>query len=373
MKAFTSRYIFDGNALLENKAVLVQNGLIIDIVNKDTLRSNTLLSDYGDGVITAGFIDLQLNGCGGVSFNDAINLTALETMYQTCLNYGTTYFLPTLITCSFADIISALEVVKQWFSQYKNTRGVLGIHLEGPFISKAKPGIHPKDFILRPTMALLQQIVAYTPFFPIKMTIAIEEFDLTQINFLVENGVILSLGHSNASYNQAEQGIQNGITTVTHMFNAMSGLTGRNPGVIGAVLNNEVYVGLIADLLHVDGANIKLLHKIKAGKIFLVTDAVTPTCTDMKEFEFAGKHLYVKEGKCQDELGVLGGTCLTMNKAVENCVMQCKIDLAEALSMASQIPAKIMREEKTIGTIAPGYRADLIHINLIDFKCNLCT
>ena len=156
------------------------------------------------------------------------------------------------------------------------------------------------------------------------------------------------------------------------MFNAMSGMTGRNPGVIAAILNNPVYTGLIIDLLHVDEANVELLHKIKPEHVYLVTDAVTPTGTDMTQFEFAGKTLFVKEGRCVDADGVLGGAYLTMNEAVMHAVQQCGLSLATALAMASLIPAKVIGKDRELGRIQSGYNADLIYLDLQTYKCKIC-
>jgi N-acetylglucosamine-6-phosphate deacetylase len=163
----------------------------------------------------------------------------------------------------------------------------------------------------------------------------------------------------------------NGATTVTHMFNAMSGLTGRNPGVIGAVLANSSYLGLIVDLLHVDKANVQLMAKLKPTTMYLVTDAVTPTGTDMTEFDFAGKHLYVRDGRCVDDAGTLGGAYLTMNEAVRNCVNECGVSLEQTLMMATLTPAKLMGLEQEIGKVAKGYRSELIALNLDDYSCKL--
>ena len=369
MQAYSAKYLFDGTSLRENEVVLVENGLIVDVVALANAPEG--VKSLGDGIITPGFIDLQLNGCGGVLFNDKISKDTLETMHQTWLKYGTTGFLPTLITSDFKDVVSALEVTKDWFNQYGNKRGVLGIHLEGPFISVIKRGIHPESFIIDPTMDLLKQIVAYQKYFPIKMTIAVEKFTPEQIRFLADSGIIISIGHCNASYVETDEAIKLGAATSTHMFNAMSGLTGRNPGVIGAILANDVYTGLIVDMLHVDGANVQLLEKIKKSQVYLVTDAVTPTGTDMTEFEFAGKNLFVKDGKCIDEDGVLGGAYLTMNDAVKNCVKQCNLSLSQSLAMASRIPAEVMGLGDVLGRIKAGYRADLIYMDLDTYTCKI--
>ena len=369
MKAFAAKYIFNGKKLLEDHVVVIENGLVKDVTDKSSFLG--IVKYIGDGVITPGFIDLQLNGCGGVLFNEQISTDTLEIMRNTWLKFGTTAFLPTLITSDFKDVISALNVTKEWFDKFGNSNGVLGIHLEGPFISEIKSGIHPKNFIIKPTNELLEQIVSYRKYFLIKMTIAVEKFSLEQIEYLIDNGIILSIGHSNADYKTAETAIKVGVTTSTHMFNAMSGLTGRKPGVIGAILNTDIYVGVIVDMLHVDAANIRLLQKVKDGRAYLVTDAVTPAGTDITEFEFAGKLLYVKNGKCVDQDGVLGGACLTMNQGVQNCLEECGLTLEESLAMATTIPAQVVGMDKFIGKIKKGYRADLVYMDLESFECEV--
>lgn len=371
MRSITAKYIFDGVNLLTNKTVLIADNQIVDMIDSDKLYDKSQLEDFGNSVISPGMLDLQLNGCGGVLFNADISMETLEIMHQTNLKFGTTGFLPTLITADFNDSITALEVVKEWFKRYGNTRGVLGIHLEGPFLSKEKRGIHPEEFIIKPTDEMLAKIVPYAKLFPIKMTMAAENVTPEQIEFLAKHDIIVSIGHSNASYEVAENAFKHGAKTVTHMFNAMSGMTGRNPGLIGAVLANPVYLGLIVDMLHVDKANVRLMTNLKPTSIYLVTDAVTPTGTDMTEFDFAGKHLYVRDGKCVDDAGTLGGAYLTMNEAIENCVEKCGLSLEQSLTMATLIPARLLGLDDQIGKIAEGYRADLIAIDLESYSCKL--
>lgn len=371
MRVITAKAVFDGVNLLSNKAVLIADGVIIDVIDRDKVYDATQIEDFGNSVISAGLIDLQLNGNGGALFNDSISFASLETMHQTNLRFGTTSYLPTLITSDLNDVRAALEVTKEWFKQYGNTRGVIGLHLEGPFLSKEKRGIHPLEFVTLPTDAMLIEIASYTKYFPIKLTLAPENFKPEQIAYLVKHGVIVSVGHTNASFAQAQMAFDNGASTVTHMFNAMSGLTGRNPGVIGAVLANSSYLGLIVDLLHVDKANVNLITKLKPTTTYLVTDAVTPTGTAMTEFDFAGKHLYVRDGRCVDDAGTLGGAYLTMNEAVRNCVNECGVSLEQTLMMATLTPAKLMGLEQEIGKVAKGYRAELIALDLDDYSCKL--
>ena len=371
MRVVSAKYVFDGVNLLENKAVLLADNVVVDVVDKSKVFDHKQIEDFGNCVISAGMLDLQLNGCGGVLLNDSISFETLETMHQTNLRFGTTGYLPTLITSPFSDVLKALEVTKQWFKQYGNTRGVLGLHIEGPFLSVEKRGIHPLECVIKPTDELLAQIVPYAKFFPIKLTLAPENFTAKQIEFLTKHGVIVSVGHSNATFEQAQMAFDNGAKTATHMFNAMSGMTGRNPGVVAAVLANSSYFGLIVDLLHVDKANVKLMVQLKPANIYLVTDAVTPTGTDMTEFDFAGKHLYVRDGRCVDDNGTLGGAYLTMNDAVRLCVEECGVSLEQTLAMATVVPAQLLGLEQSLGKISKGYSSGLIAMNLQDYSCTI--
>ncbi|MBY0378914.1 MAG: N-acetylglucosamine-6-phosphate deacetylase [Burkholderiales bacterium] len=370
MKLITAKYIFDGFDLLEGKALELVNGNVRRIVD---LTEDPNCINLGNGVVTPGLVDLQLNGCGGVLFNADISSNTLEVMYKTCLRFGTSSFLPTLITCDVPSIKKALTVVYEWVLKHGLNRGVIGIHLEGPFISKEKHGIHNQEYILQPQDELLDYIISYANQFPIKMTIAPEMFHVKQLKRLNEAGIILSVGHSNASYQVTKNAIDNGINTATHVFNAMSGLSGRNPGVVGAVLNNDIYVGVIADLLHVNASNIELLYKIKGDKLYLVTDAVTPMGTTLKEFDLVGNHIYVKNGKCVDVNGTLGGANITMNECVRNCLEQCNIPLQSVLRMASTTPLKVMGLYDSHRKLQNESLDNWIFMELDNYQCTFIT
>lgn len=376
MLLIKSDVIFDGKQFLYDHGIVVDGGKIIDILPLTELSTkDILIRDYGDQIISPGFIDLQLNGCGGVLFNDDISIDSLQVMYDTCLRYGTTNFLPTLISCDFSDVKQALQVIKHWFDLYGFDRGVIGLHLEGPFISVNKKGIHDDKFIVPPDEDLLQLIISYRKFFPIKLTIAPELFTDRQIKMLVDGRIILSIGHSDADCETAKKSFSLGVKTTTHMFNAMSGLTARNPGVIAAsfLSGRDSYSGVIADGLHVDYANLHLLFKLKPNSVYLVTDAVTPMGTNQTEFTLAGKHIYVKNGKCLDEEGTLGGAYLTLPEALLNITKNVGVKLSDALSMVTSIPAQVIGCDDMLGYIAPGYYANLIVINPVDFACNIIT
>lgn len=368
MKIIKSKYLFDGIQILENKAIVLNQTQIIDVIDIDQISNSTDVIDYGNKLITQGFIDLQINGIGGVVFNNDISLDALEVMYQNNLRFGTVGFLPTLITCDFADIMIALEVIKEWFAKYQDSRGVLGIHIEGPFISLQKPGIHPKHYIIKPQLEYLEQIIAFRKYFPIKLTVAPEEFGAEELKYLIQNNIIVAIGHSNASYNEVKNALDCGVKAITHTFNAMSGLTARNSGVIGAALNLPLYTGLIADLIHVDSANIELLYKLKKDMIYLVSDSVTPTGTDMQEFEFAGHKLKVIDQKIVDENDTLGGAYLTLNTAIKNCV-NIGIPLLDVLKMSIVTPLKVMNLNIKNGFIGANCKNNLIAMDLSIYKC----
>lgn len=370
MQIVSAKYIFNGKQLLENHAIVIENKVISGIV---PLTQNLVnVECLGEGIISPGFIDLQVNGCGGVNFNENISLATLETMYQTWIKYGTTSFLPTLITCEFAEVVLALEVVKEWIGKYGNSRGVVGIHLEGPYISKSKKGIHQPEKIAAPKMEELGKIIPYTKYFPVLMTVAAETITPSQTSFLIEHGVVLSLGHSNATVAQANSAFKLGVSSVTHMFNAMSGISGRAPGVVGAALTSpNVYAGIIADMVHISPENIVLSYKLKPSRLYLVTDSVAPVGTTMKKFTFAGKELYVRDNSCFGADGTLGGAYLTLNKALENCIKVCNISMAAALKMATVTPANVIRLDKSFTHLKAGKYTSLIYINPDNFKCDV--
>jgi len=362
-KYITASYIFDGKQILTNHVLVVENQTVVAV--EERLASHQLV-DLGNVVISRGLIDLQINGCGGVLFNDDISKQTLEVMYQTCLRFGTTKFLPTLITTHSDNMLTALKVVDEWMSEFGDNRGVVGLHLEGPFISSQKPGIHEVKYIRSPSDAELKQIIPYANKYPLKMTIAPEVFTSEQIKLLVNAGVILSIGHSNASYEEAQAGFAAGIVTATHAFNAMSGLSGRNPGVIGAIMNSDCYVGLIADLIHVSSPNIQLLYKLKHGQLYIVTDAVTPMGTNLSEFYLAGKKMLIDNGKCVDENGTIGGANITLTQSIKNLVT-CNISLEAALGMALTVPANVLAKPH-LASIMHAPVNDLVAIDLTHYS-----
>lgn len=357
MYALTNGKIYTGNEILTDHAVVIKGDRIEAVCPLSELDSQIPTFDLQGANLCPGFIDLQLNGCGGVMFNDEITSQTLHTMHQANLKSGCTSFLPTLITSSDQDMRQAITVIRQYQAQYPNH--TLGLHLEGPYLNPIKKGIHNADYI-RPSDESMINYLCENADVIAKITLSPELTDHAHIRRLKQAGIVISIGHTNATYAQARQGFESGITFATHLFNAMTSITGREPGVVGAVYDtDEIYAGIIADGFHVDYANIRLAHKIKSNKLVLVTDATAPAGADIDHFIFVGKKVYYRNGKCIDENGTLGGSALTMIQAVQNVVEHAGIALDEALRMATLYPASAIGIADQLGRIRPGMIANL--------------
>ncbi|CAH0539106.1 N-acetylglucosamine-6-phosphate deacetylase [Vibrio marisflavi] len=357
MYALTNCNIYTGRDVLREHAVIIENDLIADICALDEVPANIKTIDLGGANLSPGFIDLQLNGCGGVMFNDDISIDTLQTMHQANIRSGCTSYLPTLITSSDEDMKKAIEVTKEYQKTYKNQS--LGLHLEGPYLNPEKKGIHSIDYIRQPADSMVDYLCDNADVIT-KVTLAPEQNDHNHIKRLKDAGIVVSIGHTNATYAEAREGFESGITFATHLFNAMTSIAGREPGVVGAIYDTpEVYAGVIADGFHVDYANIRIAHKQKADKLVLVTDATAPAGAEMDHFIFVGKKVYYRDGKCIDENGTLGGSALTMIEAVRNTVEYVGIALDEALRMATLYPATAIGVQDKLGRIQKGMVANL--------------
>ncbi|WP_413110560.1 N-acetylglucosamine-6-phosphate deacetylase [Thaumasiovibrio sp. DFM-14] len=357
MYALTQCRIYTGSDVLDDHAVLVDGGLIHSIVKHDELPPNTQVIDLQGANISPGFIDLQLNGCGGVMLNDEITAETMQTMHRANLKSGCTSFLPTLITSSDEDMKAAIAATREYQSQYANHS--LGLHLEGPYLNVLKKGIHSTDYIRRSNDAMIDYICDNADVVA-KVTLAPEQTPAEHIEKLATAGVVVSAGHTNATYKEARKGFDAGISFATHLFNAMTPMMGREPGMVGAIYDSpDVYAGVIADGYHVDYANIRIAQKLKGDKLVLVTDATAPAGADMDHFIFVGKKVYYRDGKCVDENGTLGGSALTMIEAVQNCVEHAGIALDEALRMATLYPARAIGTDNKLGMLKKGHVANM--------------
>ncbi len=357
MYALSNCKIYTGSDVLTDYAVVIENELIKKVCPISELPEGIEVRDLDGANLSPGFIDLQLNGCGGVMLNDEITAETMQIMHKANLKSGCTSFLPTLITSSDEDMRAVITAAREYHNQYQNQS--LGLHLEGPYLNVAKKGIHSVDHIRKSDSEMIELICENSDLVA-KVTLAPELNDPEHIERLHKAGVVVSIGHTNATYAEARQGFESGITFATHLFNAMTPMVGREPGVVGAIYDTpEVYAGIIADGFHVDYANIRIAHKIKGEKLVLVTDATAPAGADMEYFIFVGKKVYYRDGKCVDENGTLGGSALTMIEAVQNTVEHAGIALDEALRMATLYPATAIGVESKLGRIKKGMVANL--------------
>lgn len=368
MYALVNGRIYTGHEVLDNHAVVIDNGFIARVCPRDALPEDMALRDVSGALIAPGFIDLQLNGCGGVQFNDdidALSVETLEIMQRANEKSGCTSFLPTLITSSDELMKRAIDTMRTY--KLKHQHQALGLHLEGPWLNKAKKGTHNPDLIRLPDPALVGYLCDNADVIA-KVTLAPENAGDEVIRQLTQAGIIVSAGHSNATYDEAKAGFRAGVTFATHLYNAMPTFAGREPGLIGALFDSpDVYCGIIADGLHVHYANVRNAKRIKGNKLVLVTDATAPAGADIDKFIFAGKTIYYRNGLCVDENGTLSGSAITMIESVRNAVEHVGIALDEALRMATLYPAQAMGVDKQLGTVEAGKVANLT-VFTRDFK-----
>ena len=361
MYALTNCRIYTGYEILDNHAVIIDGDKIAKICKQELLPADITIKDLQGANVAPGLIDIQVNGCGGVQFNetlDALSIETLEAMQATNLKYGCTSYLPTLITSTDEFMIKAVNVMREYLAKHPNQ--ALGLHLEGPYINPEKKGIHNINYIRQPSQEMIDFLCANADVIKI-ITLAPEKVDAKHIKQLCDAGIHVSVGHSNGHYDDCRRGFNAGIRLGTHLFNAMPYITGREPGVVGAIYDEpEVYVGIIADGQHVSWANIRNSHKIKQDHLILITDAMLLAGSNLTSGVFADKTIYYKDGRCVDENGTLGGSALTMIEAVKNAVEYVGIALDEALRMATLYPAKAIGVDKQLGTISESKIANLV-------------
>lgn len=358
--ALTNGVIYTAEKVLYQHALIVNDGLIEAVVPQQDLPAKIEQVDLAGKNLTAGFIDLQLNGAGGVMFNLDTTVETLHTMQQTNMRYGCTSYLPTFITAPDEGMKSAVAVMREYLQDSNNANQALGLHLEGPYLSLEKKGVHRPQYIRQISPEMAEFLCANGDVIT-KLTIAAENEAGNYVKQFTDSGILVSLGHSNATYEVAKQRIADGIGFATHLYNAMSPISsGRDMGVVGAVLDSDIYTGIIVDGLHVTWSNIRFAKQIKGEKLVVVTDATAAAGSDIEWFDFVGTKVIVKDGKCYDEqTGSLGGSAITMIESVQNLVEQVGIELPEALRMCSLYPAKAIGVDRTLGSIEAGKVANL--------------
>lgn len=351
MTEVSAQRIFDGAGWHDNATLVIDDGRVAAI--------KPATGDIAPGFLAPGFVDLQVNGGGGALFNGSPSVETIRTMCVTYARFGTTGLLPTLITDT--PEITAKAVAAGIAA--KGVPGFLGLHLEGPHLSIARKGAHDPALIRKMTDADLAALVEAARSLPhLLTTVAVESVSRGQIAELTAAGVTVSIGHSDASYPQAKAAVVAGATMTTHLFNAMSQLGNREPGLVGATLDDgRLHAGLIADGIHVDAATIGVAMRAKRGpgKIVLITDAMSVTGTDEQTFTLNGRTIHRQNGALRLADGTLAGADLTMIDAVRYMTGQ-GYERDEVLRMASVYPAAIIGRE---ARLIPGAPADFVHLS----------
>lgn len=357
--------IFDGHDLRADHALHIEAGKVAALGPLDQVRATAQGAEQVDlngDILSVGYVDLQLNGGGGVMLGDAPDVATLHRMAQAHRSLGATHILPTLITDRPQVTRAAISAVRQAVAE--GQAGILGLHLEGPHLSVARKGAHDGALIRPMREEDLAELVAAARDLPALMvTVAPENVTLDQVRALVAAGAVVSLGHTDTDYQTAYAYFDAGARCATHLFNAMSGLGSRAPGVVGAALDHPgVCAGVIADGVHVHPATLRLASRAKAGGIFLVSDAMAVAGTDLTGFQLAGRQINRRDGRLTLSDGTLAGADLDLTTAVRIMHHQVGLPLAEALNAATAAPACLIGAEPGIGRLEVGAPCELIRI-----------
>ena len=351
--------IFTPEGIRSDRTLLLDDAHIEALVPPDDPRCrDAQAEDLGGRLLVPGFIDTQVNGGGGVLFNDAPTIASIRSIGAAHRRFGTTGFLPTLISDDLDGIARAITAVQAAIEA--GVPGVLGIHIEGPFLNRARRGVHDARHLRKLDSTVISLLCSLQSGRTL-VTLAPEMTTPELIAELTARGVIVAAGHSNATFAQATRAIAHGLRGFTHLFNAMSPLAPREPGVVGAALYDETtWCGIIVDGHHVDPVTLKLAMRCKRHDRFvLVTDAMPSVGSVADSFVLQGRTIRVIDGVCRDERGTLAGTALDMAGAIRNAISLLGIEMSEALRMASEYPAEYLGLAHEQGRIKPGQRANL--------------
>jgi len=356
--ALAGARIFDGAHLVEGRAVIIDGTTIAAVLPNRDIPSGTRIRQV-DGLLAPGFIDVQVNGGGGVLFNATPTVEGIAAIGAAHRRFGTTGYLTTLITDTRATMGKAIAATREAIA--RKIPGVLGVHLEGPFLNPERKGVHDPR-LMRPMEEEDIALVTSLEMGRTLMTIAPEKVSPPTIKRLAQAGIVLSAGHTTASYETIAAAQAAGLTGVTHLFNAMPPLAGRDPGPIGAALDDPgLFVGLIVDLFHVSAPSLRVALAAKGWeRMMLVTDAMPSVGSNLTTFEIDGNTITRADGRLTRADGTIAGSDLDMASAVRNCVGRLGLPLEAALHMAARAPAEFLGLGGELGRIARGYRASLV-------------
>jgi len=358
---FANGCIVTPGGIVERGSVEVREGRIAAVANSGAAdRANGGFIDLGGDYLLPGFVDVQVNGGGGVLFNDDPSAATAVRIAQAHRAFGTTRLLPTLISDDLDKVEQAIKAIDGAVAS--DMPGIAGLHLEGPFLNVEKRGIHDKRK-LRPLSDEAMGLLTSAEHAQVVVTLAPERARLDQIAHLVECGVKVCIGHTNATFDQALSALEAGVSGFTHLFNAMPALQSRNPGVIAAALESSAWCGLIVDGKHVHPAMLRLALRAKADRrMMLVTDAMPSVGADIDHFHLNGQRINVADGVCLSENGTLAGAALSMIEAVRNAMTMLGLGIEEASAMASLMPCSFLGIAESAGPIAPGRQAHALRV-----------
>jgi N-acetylglucosamine-6-phosphate deacetylase len=358
-KAIVNGIIHTGDEILTNSIVIIENDVILS-VQKEIPTAVEVVDLKGDH-LSAGFIDIQINGGEKHYFSQSPTEETIHDIYESSLKYGTTHTLPCLISSSNETILQGIEAIRAYRSKHKN--GVLGMHLEGPFLNPLKRGAHSLNQVRKPTNSELEEIIRYGKDVIKVITIAPECFSEEQLDMLLESGIVISAGHSTMTYKEASYYFAKGINLVTHLFNAMTQFGHREPGLVGATFENDaVYAPIILDGAHCDYAAARLAYKLKKDKFFLITDAAF-LGRKVSNFKWDNFDAHLENGFYRNDEGNLAGASISMDEAVRNANKHLNVTLDEALKMATCRVANAIKMEDKLGKIKMGYPASFVRFN----------
>ena len=360
-QALLGSQIFCGERFYDDHALLVEGKSIVDIVDKNNTPDNFNKIELDQGILAPGFIDLQVNGGGGVLFNNSPNKESLNTIIKAHQFFGTTSVMPTVISDSLEVLEQCIKTVTE---EIKNNSSLLGIHIEGPFFNTKYRGVHQKQYISTINSDYLNLFESLKGF-PVMLTLAPECISSQQLKHLTSLGIKTLAGHSDATYDELDDAIKNGLDGFTHLFNAMGQISAREPGVVGSALHFEnTFASIIVDLHHVHPSLIQLAYKLKPkGKLFFISDSMATINHGKPSFELYDEVVNESDGRLVNSEGKLAGSSITQIDAVKNAYQKCNIPLNQALAMASRYPAKYLGIANHLGSLKPGYRADLVHFD----------
>jgi N-acetylglucosamine-6-phosphate deacetylase len=359
MKAFFNGSILSDEHWLENHAVLVEDGKITSICDKMQIPEQAELIDLTGNYLIPGFIDCQVNGGGGILLNDQPDIEAFAIVAAAHRKFGTAAFLPTLISDSWDKMSVMAEAMERAIEIQQP--GIVGVHFEGPYLNPARKGVHDPDYI-RMFEDRFLNLINDKNLGAIVVTLAPEIVETDLIKRLTQMGVRVCAGHTNASYVQTKSALDAGLAGFTHLYNAMPPFLSREPGVIGAALEDKTsFCGIIVDGYHVHPATLKAAIAAKSpDQVMLVTDSMPCVGTEAQSFQLGNKTVKVQNGRCETEDGTLAGSALDMASAVRNAVNLLDLPLIEALKMATTTPARFLGLDERKGQIKTGYDADLV-------------